>query len=319
MSSTGAAVSELQPLVVILGATASGKTALAIGLARRFGGEIVSADSRQIYRQMDIGTAKPTPEERAAALHHLIDLVAPDESYSVALYQEAAETAIAEVLDRGHRPLLVGGTGLYITAVCEGIRFPSREVSEALRVQLSERLEREGLPVLANELVRVDPSAAQRVDLHNPRRVLRALELALRGEPGRAWRERPGVARYRLLKLGLTGPRELLRQRVRERGERMFAEGLVEEVQRLLAAAYGPDLPSMSGIGYRQVVRYLRDEISLDEAREQTVTSTQQYLRRQETWFRREKDVRWVDIRSDVVDEVSEAVEEFLLPVRAPG
>lgn len=318
------------PLIVILGPTATGKTELGVALAQEFDGEIVSADSRQVYRGMDVGTAKPAPEQRVAAPHHLVDVVDPDEAFNAARFQRDAREVIAAIHARGRLPLLVGGTGLYIRAICANFDFPGGAPAPAVRARLEERLAWEGLGALAEELRLRAPAVAAATDLRNPRRVLRALERLAGGTGGRsphpdplaeeggAGQERQGGAgmgrglRYRLLKIGLTGPREVLRDRVARRAEAMFAQGFVEEVRRLLAAGYSLELPALTGQGYREVGRYLRGEITLEEALVQTVRATQQYLRRQETWFRREPDVTWLDITQRPLERARALVRGWL-------
>jgi tRNA dimethylallyltransferase len=283
------------PLLVLAGPTATGKTALAIALARHLGGEIVSADSRQIYRGMDIGTAKPTAEQRALVPHHLLDVVAPDESYTLAQYQADAQAAIAAIHGRGQLPLLVGGTGLYIRAVVENLAIPQVPPNPELRQQLEVEATRQGIAALHARLAALDPSGAARIDPANPRRVIRALEVTLlTGQPFSAQQgTRPSP--YRPFFLGLNGPREVLYQRADQRVDAMLAAGLVEEVQRLNAAGYDWRLPSMSSLGYQEIASYLRGETSLEAAVERLKFNTHHYIRRQLTWFRAEPRLHWLD------------------------
>jgi tRNA dimethylallyltransferase len=283
------------PLLVLAGPTATGKTGLAIALARRLGGEIVSADSRQIYRGMDIGTAKPTPEQRALAPHHLLDVVTPDESYTLAQYQADAQAAIAAIHAREQLPLLVGGTGLYIRAVVDNLAIPQVPPNQELRQQLEEEAARQGSAALHARLAALDPIGAARIDPANLRRVIRALEVVLlTGQPFSAQQgARPSP--YRPLFLGLNGPRELLYARADQRVDAMLASGLVWEVQRLIAAGYDWHLPSMSSLGYQEVGGYLRGELSLEAAVERLKFNTHHYIRRQLTWFRAEQRIHWLD------------------------
>ncbi|MCL4535112.1 MAG: tRNA (adenosine(37)-N6)-dimethylallyltransferase MiaA [Bacteroidetes bacterium] len=306
-----------QPLVVIVGPTAVGKSALALELGQRFPAEIVSADSRQVYRYMDIGTAKPTPAERALVPHHLIDVVDPDEEYTLAQYQAQARAAISDIGGRGRLPLLVGGTGLYVRAVTEGLVPPRVPPNPTLRAQLEERMRREGLDALVAELERLDPVAAGRIDRRNPRRVIRALEVCL--VTGRPFSAQPSATPppHHLLRLGLTCPRAELYRRIDERVDRMMAEGLLEEVQRLVEMGYPFDLPSMSGIGYRQLGMYLRGEITLAEAVQRTKFATHRYTRQQYTWFRLDDPaITWLDSSlqdwKQTVETAAGLVEDFL-------
>ncbi len=274
------------PLLVVLGPTAVGKTALAIRLAQTFGGEIVSADSRQIYREMDIGTAKPTPEQRAEAVHHLIDVVNPDEDLSLAQYQRLAYAAIDDIHGRGRLPLLVGGTGQYITAVLEGWSIPEVPPNPALRAEMEAFAVERGLAALYARLLELDPQAAGFVDARNPRRVVRALEVCI--ETGRPFSEqrRKTPPPYRTRVFGLTMEREALYARADRRVLDMMAEGFLDEVRRLLDRGYSRGLPSMSGLGYRELSAHLLDGLPLDEAVQATQNATHDFIRRQYTWFR---------------------------------
>ncbi len=282
-------------LIVIVGPTAAGKTALSIPLAEALGGEIVSADSRQIYQGMDIGTAKATPAERSRVPHHLLDIVRPDQVLSVTEYQRLAYAAIDDILRRGRLPFLVGGTGQYVHAVIEGWTIPAVAPQPELRRVLLAQAEAEGAEALHRRLAALDPLAAARIDYRNVRRVVRALEVCLAtGRPISAQQRKQPPA-YRILQLGVTRPRPELFARVDARVEQMIAAGLVEEVQRLSAAGYGWDLPAMSGIGYRQIGQYLRGEITLAEAVAQIKRQTRRFIHQQNTWFRPDDPaIRWL-------------------------
>jgi tRNA dimethylallyltransferase len=280
-------------LFVIVGPTAVGKTALAVELARRLDGEIVSADSRQIYRGMDIGTAKPTRQEQALAPHHLIDIVAPDEPYTLAQFQADAYAAIDGILARGKLPLLVGGTGLYVRAVVEGLRIPRVPPNPELRAQLATQ---DGL-ALYERLRELDPEAAARIDPRNVRRTIRALEVCL--TTGQRFSElgRASPPPYRITQIGLTLSRPELYARIDARVDRMMADGLVSEVESLVAQGFGWNLPSMSGLGYREMGTYLRGEVSLNEAVANIKRDTRDFVRRQYAWFRlKDERIRWFDV-----------------------
>lgn len=284
------------PLLVALGPTAVGKTALALELAAAFTGEIVSADSRQIYRYMDIGTAKPTPAERACVPHHLIDIVDPDAEYSLALYQRDARAAIAAIHEAGKLPILVGGTGLYIRAVVDGLDIPTHPPDWELRAELEAQAARDGADTLHAQLQVLDPLAAGRIDPANVRRVIRALEVCLlSGQPFSAQQRRQELSPYSLLLLGLTADRNLLYARSDQRVDRMLAAGLLDEVQGLLDRGYTPALPALSSLGYRQCIAYLRGEMTLPAALKQFKRDTRNYIRRQLTWFRPDSRITWLD------------------------
>jgi tRNA dimethylallyltransferase len=277
--------------VALLGPTAVGKTAAALALAPRFNAEIVSADSRQIYRGMTVGTAKATPAERALVPHHLLDIRDPDEPFSLADYLALATAAIAGIHARGRLPLLVGGTAQYIYALLEGWQAPPVPPQPALRVRLAAR----GAAALHARLQQVDPAAAAKIGPHNLRRLVRALEVyEVTGRPISALQARQPPP-YRTLRLGLTLPRAALYARVDARVDAQLRGGLVEEVRALLAAGYPPDLPAFKSMGYLEIIRYLQGECSLEEARRQIMVNTHRYVRHQETWLRRDPSIIWVD------------------------
>jgi len=277
----------LRDLIAIVGPTATGKTELAIAWAQRLDGEIVSADSRQIYRGMDIGTAKPTPDEQAYAPHHLIDIRDPDQSFSLAEFQDLALAAIADIEARGRTPLLVGGTGQYLAAVLEGWQIPRVAPQPALRAELEQLAAREGPETLHARLAAVDPVAAARIPPTNIRRVVRALEVYLvSGEPiSRLQERRPPPFRPRTI--WLHRPRTELYARADARIERMIAAGLVDEVASLLARGYDWSLPAMSSLGYIQFRPYFEGTADLAACIERLRFDTHAFIRRQEMWFRR--------------------------------
>lgn len=279
-------------IIVLAGPTASGKTALALSLAGEFPAEVVNADSMQVYRFLDIGTAKPTAEERAAVRHHLVDVADPDEAYDAGRFVADAEKAVADIVSRGKVPLVVGGTGMYIRALLRGLD-PLPSDPEARRT-LARRWEEEGGAALHAELARTDPETAAKVHPSDRVRVVRALEIAaVAGVPasrarGR-WAAAPG--RYRSLFLALWPDRETLRARIDARAERMFGGGLLNEVRDLLGRGYGRELKPMGGLGYRQAVAHLLDRLPLAEAIEGTKRDTRRYAKRQLTWLASEPDL----------------------------
>jgi tRNA dimethylallyltransferase len=298
----------MQRLIAIVGPTASGKTSLGVNLAQRIGGEIIGADSRQVYRRMDIGTAKPTPEEQAAVRHHLINVVNPNEPFSLGRWLDLAKDALDDIWSRGKQPLLVGGTGQYVWALLEGWQVPRVPPDGELRAELSSRAPEE----LVEELRRVDPEAERFVDPRNVRRVVRALEVYhATGKPFSHWRTKQPAA-FESLVIGLRLGREELYRRIDERVEAMFAAGLVDEVQGLLAEGYSRELPSMSGIGYREVCEYLEGEIDIETALERTKTGTHRLARHQNSWFKAgDERIRWIEAGEDTA-EAARLAKTFL-------
>lgn len=301
------------PLVAIVGPTAVGKSALGLGLAEELGGEIVSADSRLVYRYLDIGTAKPLPEERARVPHHMIDLVDPDAVYTVAEFVAQAKEAIAAIYSQGRLPILAGGTGLYIKALLEGYQIPATPPNWSLRKVLEDRLQQEGLGALFSELERLDRVVAQRVDHRNPRRVIRTLEVAYAlGGQLSAWglRERPA---YHILTIGLTLERAELYRRIDQRVDDCIARGWVEEVAGLLAKGYTLDLPSMSSIGYHQIGQCVLGQLSLSEAIEWTKRATHRVARGQYAWFRlSDPTIHWLVSDNTAPEKALALVVKFL-------
>jgi len=301
-----------KPLILIVGPTAAGKTALSLALAERFGGEIVSADSRQIYRGMDIGTAKATREEQSRVPHHMLDIASPDEWYTVAQFQDAAMQAIAAIHARGRLPFLVGGSGLYVRAVAEGLQIPRVPPSPELRAELEAQAAAHP-EALAERLRALDPDAAARIDPRNVRRVVRALEVCLlAGRPisEQQTRHRPAL---RMLWIGLTLPRPELYRRIDQRVDSMVESGLVDEVRTLAAHGYAWDAPAMTGVGYRQIGTYLRGESSLEEAVREIKRATRRFVRQQYNWFRLDDPrIHWLQSDEEAVDSAAMFVEQFL-------
>ncbi len=303
------------PLAVLTGPTGAGKTEVAVRVASRLPVEVVSADSRQVYRGMDIGTAKPSREQREAVVHHLIDVVNPDESYNAARFNVEARQVIAAIMARGRLPLVVGGTGLYIRALLRGL-LPAPPADPEVRRELRELARREGLPALHARLGEVDPEAASRIHPRDPVRIIRALEIQrVTGAPlGTASHWRQSRPEWTLLLVGLTRPRPLLYGALGERVDRMVEQGLQEETRRLLAAGYDPSLPAMQGIGYRHFVKVIRGELSQARAIHEMKRDTRQYAKRQWTWFAREPGIRWVDVEAaGGIDGVAEHVEKWII------
>lgn len=301
------------PLIVIFGPTGVGKSALALTLAQEYDGEIVSADSRQVYKGMDIGTDKPTEEERRLVSHHLIDLVSPDEEFTLARYQLLAYQAIDDIHRRGRAPFLAGGTALYIKAVIEGWRIPHVIPDPELRHRLELRAELEGADILHAELRRIDPVAAEGITPGNTRRVVRALEVYY--SAGKRISELRGKhpPAYRILKFGLTMDRQQLYERIDRRVDTMIERGLVTEVRCLMDQGYGLDLPSMSGLGYREIGQHLTGQMSLEEAVQKIKFNTHRFVRHQYVWFRREQEVNWLDMSEpDAVTRARMMVKPFL-------
>lgn len=281
-------------VLAVVGPTASGKSRLGMEIAQSVGGEIIGADSRQVYRHMDIGTAKPPIEDRQRVRHHLIDIISPSEDYSVALYVRQARDAIANVLRRRGIPIVVGGTGQYVWALLEGWNVPEVSPDPSLREELQGRMKRHGLAALAGELQELAPVAARRIDLANPRRVIRALELALQnpnGEPEEPTRTPPP---FHTTIIGIEVDRATLYDRINARVEAMFEAGWVGEVEKLLSMGFAPSLPAMSSLGYREICEYLRGEVMLDDAVETIKTKTRRFARQQRAWFRsNDERIRW--------------------------
>jgi len=285
------------PVTVIVGPTAVGKTAFAIELAKIANAEIVSADSRYFYRGMDIGTAKPTPEERQSIPHHLIDVANPDETWSLALFQQKAYDAITSIHERGKNVIVVGGTGQYIRALLQGWSPPTMEVDLVMRAVLEDWANEIGPMEIHKKLAILDPIAAGKIDYRNVRRTIRALEVIFGS--GQRFSEQRKVTEspYSFLILGLNRSRSSLYQRIDQRIDQMIRQGFIEEVAGLLEKGYSPALPSMSAIGYREISAYLNHEISLDEAIRLIKQRTRNFVRRQANWFKtNDPQIHWFNL-----------------------
>jgi len=302
----------MSPLVAIVGPTATGKSSLALELCQNLNGEIISADSRQVYRYMDIGTAKPTEEERALVPHHLIDVVNPDGDFSLALYQSKALQTIDDIQRRGKLAFLVGGSGLYVWALLEGWRIPQVPPDPALRQSLEARAKVEGGEKLYDELKETDPASAERIDPRNVRRVIRALEVSLQGAPfSQLQVKHPFVDS---IIIGLTTDRADLYQRIDARIDNMIKRGLAAEVESLAARGYGFDLPSMSGLGYKQIGMYLQGKTDLPTAIQQIKFDTHSFARHQYNWFRlKDKRINWFEAGKDTNQAIHRFVQRFVV------
>jgi tRNA dimethylallyltransferase len=306
-----------KPLAVLLGPTAVGKTEIAIQLAERLQGEIVSADSRLFYRGMDIGTAKPSPTEMARVPHHLIDIVEPDQGLSLAVFQQLAYRAIAGIHQRGNLPILVGGTGQYVRAVVEGWQPPAISPDARLREALEAWARQIGPQGLHERLANLDPAAAERIDYRNLRRTVRALEVIF--STGRRFSEQRNrlPSPYQVLLLGLSRPRQALYQRIDARIRAMLVGGLIEEVRDLLEKGYAPDTPALSAIGYQEICAYLQGRFSLEEAERQMQRNTRIYVRRQANWFKTsDPQIHWFDVNEDTIAKMENLIRDWLSTLR---
>jgi tRNA dimethylallyltransferase len=302
--------SNKHPLILLIGPTAVGKTEVALQLAQKMNGEIVSADSRLFYRGMDIGTAKPSPEELGRVKHHLVDIADPDETISLAMFQQKATLAIEDIQARNKLPFLVGGTGQYMRAVTDGWSPPEVEPDEELRGVLEKMKEERGAEWLYARLIALDPEAAKNMDFRNVRRTIRALEVIFK--TGRKFSAQRGLGEspYQLISIGLTRPREELYARVDMRIDAMFANGFVDEVRGLLDKGYSPTLPALSAIGYRECVRVAKGEWTVEQAKVEIRRVTRVFVRRQSNWFKEsDPQIGWFDPRdANVIDQIEEYI-----------
>lgn len=302
-----------RPLVILTGPTAVGKTALSIALAKAIGGEIISADSMQVYRHMDIGSAKITPEEMEGIPHYLIDVLEPDQEFNVVVFQELAKQAAAEIYSRGHIPIVAGGTGFYIQALVYDIDFTENDEDTAFRRTLEEQAKREGAEALYERLRAVDPESCESIHAHNIKRVIRAIEFYEKtgkkiSEHNREQRQNDSP--YNFAYFVLNDDRERIYERINGRVDLMMAQGLVEEVRALRESGCRKEMVSMQGIGYKELLSYLEGETSMEEAVYLIKRDTRHFAKRQLTWFRREKEVIWVD--KTVFDHDSQKILNFM-------
>lgn len=282
------------PLIVILGATATGKSKYGINLAKEINGEIISADSRQIYIYMDIGTAKLNKKEMEGIPHYLINRVYPDEDYSVSRFQKDGEMHIENIQNMGKVPIMVGGTGMYIESIVYNYELAEKVKNDELRKKLSERFEKEGGTLLHAELSRLDPHAAKKIHPHNRHHLIRALEIIKSTGKSKFEESGKNPCKYQCLLLGLHKEKDDIYKKINERVVDMFEEGLVEETQRLLDMGYQKDIPSMTSIGYKEVIDFLSGNITKEEAMETMQKRTRHYAKRQMTWFKRMKEIEWI-------------------------
>ena len=300
-------------LVAIVGPTGVGKSRLALHLGQTFDGEIVSADSRQVYRYMDIGTAKPTRQDLSLVNHHLIDIINPDEDFSLTQYQPLAYKAINDIERRNKLPLLVGGSGLYVWSVLEGWQVPEVPPDAQYRESMENKAAELGREALYTDLMKVDPAAAQNIDPRNIRRVIRALEVHKHTGTPYSQLQQKQAPPYEISIYGLTTERAELYRRIDSRVDGMIEHGLIDEVQKLVDIGYNLGLPSMSGIGYKQIGMYLKGELSLEKAIQKIKTETHRFVRHQYNWFRLKDDrIRWFDIKGEIEPEITSAVAEFM-------
>jgi len=310
----------MKPLIAIVGPTVVGKSELALHLAQYFPLEIISADSRQVYRYMDIGTNKPTLAERASVPHHVIDVVEPNEDFNLAMYHQLAIESLEAIQQKGKLSLLVGGSGLYVWSLVEGWKIPQVPPEQKLRRQLEARAEQEDSQSLYRELQDVDPVAAAKINPTNTRRIIRALEIYhATGQPPSQLQRKEAPA-FSVLAIGLTQERSELYRRIDWRVDKMIQRGLVEEVEQLLKKGYSPSLPSMSGIGYKQIGQFLRGEMTLPEAIDKIKYETHRLARHQYAWFRlSDSRIRWLDMseteeKASIValNKVKDLIEGFI-------
>jgi tRNA dimethylallyltransferase len=313
-------VSDEYPGIIIVGPTASGKSRLGISLALRFKGEIVSCDALQLYRRMDIGTAKVTGKEREKVPHHLLDILEPTVEFSAGAYQAAARESLEEIRRRGRIPFIVGGTGFYLRALLEGLfEGPSRD--ESLRARMRRILNRKGPEILHRALGRIDPESAGRIAEADGERIIRAYEIYLvSGRPMSWWQRQPRseLSGWGWLKIGIRIPRPELYERIDRRVDEMFRGGFAGEVRSLLEQ-YPKSSPAFKAIGYRQIVEHLDGKCSIEQATEDTKMESRRYAKRQMTWFGRDPDIRWIEDRGnaeDIEKEAVEMIEMFLNPER---
>jgi len=300
----------MNKLIAVVGPTGIGKTKLAIELAQKFQGEIINADSRQVYRFMDIGTAKPTKAELTVVPHHLIDIISPDDDFSLADYQRLAYQKIDEIQNRDKIPLIVGGSGQYIWAVLEGWVIPKVPPDREYRRELESRAAVGKADELYQELALVDPAAAAKIDRHNVRRVIRALEVNRQGKELFSTQRKKQQPPYDIFTIGLTAERKELYRRVDARVDAMLSSGFVNEVKDLVKKGYTLDLPAMFSIGYREIGQYLEGKMTLDEAVYKIKVGTHRFIRAQYTWFRRDDErIRWFDVGNNRVAEIETAVK----------
>jgi tRNA dimethylallyltransferase len=302
-------------VIAIIGPSGVGKSRLAVELAARFNGEIVNADSRQVYRFMDIGTAKPSRPEQNQVPHHLFDIIDPDARFSLAEYQTLAGQVIYDIHHRGKIPFLVGGSGQYVWGVLEGWQIPRIPPDLELRAKLAREADEIGSAFLYQKLLEIDPGAARRIDRRNVRRVIRALEIALSASSARSPSYFKKAPDFAVMIIGLTAARPVLYWMVDQRVDRMIADGLIDETHNLIQRGYKLDLPSMSSIGYRQAGLLINGEIGRDEAIRQIKTETHRFVRHQYAWFKlSDSRILWFDVQGQITADIMHLISNFLAP-----
>lgn len=302
-----------KPLIVISGPTASGKTTLSISLAKFFDGEIVSADSMQIYKYMDIGTAKPTEEEKAGIPHYMMDIIEPSVSFSVADYCNMAHRIIGDIHQRGKIPIIVGGTGLYIDSLVNNVDFGAPDADPSLRAELEELAKCEGNEAVHKILAEIDPKTAEKYHPNNLRRIIRAIEFyKLSGTTISSHAQEAKNSPYLPVQFAIDWDREVLYDRINRRVDIMIKQGLLEEIKSLLENGYEKTSTAMQGIGYKEFFDYFDGKISLEEAIEITKMNSRRYAKRQLTWFRRNKDIHWLKWSEDITDNAIAITKDVL-------
>ena len=300
-------------VIVICGPTASGKTALSIELAKKINGEIVSCDSMQIYKDMDIGTAKPTIEEMQGIKHYMLDFVSPDERYSVADYKKQAKQAIREIIEKGKVPIVVGGTGLYVDSLIYEIEYQDIEFDEKYRKQLEERSKKEGLEVLYNEAKKIDPEAITKISPNDKKRILRILEIYNATGKNKTEQEkesRKNEVEFDYKVYAISWDREKLYDRINQRVDIMIDQGLIEEVQKIYSK-YNKFPTAMQGLGYKEVLEYLEGKCNKQEMIDKIKQETRRYAKRQLTWFRKNKQTTWLNGEDKVANNIHIILEEM--------
>lgn len=304
----------MDKLIVVLGPTAVGKTALSIALAKQFSTEVISGDSMLIYRNMDIGTAKPSIEEQDGVVHHLVDIIEPTESFDVTTFIEMARAKIREINERGQVPILAGGTGLYIKALLEGYQFNVTPQNEAFRQEMETVAREQGVEELHRRLAEVQPETAARLHPNDIRRVIRALEVAtFGGETVSQEKEDETACLYDVAVIGLTSERSLLYERINQRVDQMMADGLLDEVKGLLESGVPADAQSMKGIGYKELVAYLDGKCTLEEAVDEIKKGTRHFAKRQFTWYRKMPYIDWYEVKTkkDIIEIEKEIAKKL--------
>lgn len=301
-------LSRYPKIIVVLGPTASGKSALAVKIAKKFNGEIISADSRQIYRGMNIGTAKPAKHELSSISHHLIDIKNPDQNYTVAEYKRNAIKTIKKVIGKKKLPILIGGTGLYIKAIIDNLDIPKVKPNFNLRKKLEKEIEKYGLKYVFKKLIKLDPEAVYIVDPNNPRRIIRALEIALKTKKPFSAQRQAGRPLFKFFEIGIKIPKIELEARIGRRVDEMIKDDLAHEVKKIIEK-YGEKQQSFDAIGYREIIEYLNKKISLDETIDLIKKNTWAYAKRQMTWFSKDKRIRWIKNQK----QAEKLIKDFLL------